>query len=98
MTACSFSVLIVCRLHLDLQTRAHRRSRTWSLPTISIGSFHAATHRMHDGVATEFEDGNSHERVGSRVSYGEVNIPAGTTSGDIGLAPPVWASENTAEA
>jgi hypothetical protein len=54
----SLSTIIICRFHLDLQRQnAHPNSNaTWSLPTLSIGSFHAASRRMHEAVMAEFGD------------------------------------------
>jgi hypothetical protein len=54
----SLSAIIICRFHLDLQRQnAHPNSNAnWSLPTLSIGSFHAASRRMHEAVMAEFGD------------------------------------------
>jgi hypothetical protein len=54
----SLSSIIICRFHLDLQRQnAHPNSNAnWSLPTLSIGSFHEASRRMHEAVMADFSD------------------------------------------
>jgi hypothetical protein len=56
LNMCSLSAIIICRLHLDLQRQNAHPNANWSLPTLSIGSFHAASRRMHEAVMAEFGD------------------------------------------
>jgi hypothetical protein len=58
---CSLSAIIVCRFHLDLQMRnAHPNTIiSQGVATRSLGSFHAATQRIHDAVMTECSDSPS---------------------------------------
>ena len=60
LNICSLSTIIICRFHLDLQQRnALLNSNTnpsADLPTISVGTFHAATQRLHLNLMEEFGD------------------------------------------
>jgi hypothetical protein len=68
------SAIIGCRFHLDLHRRnAHPNTNTsQDIPTLSLGSFHAATQSLHDAVMAEF--GNSHTGDGDVLR--EVVVPA----------------------
>jgi hypothetical protein len=92
LNLCSLSSIIICRFHLDLQRRnAHPNTNTSpDLPTISIGSFHAATQRIHDAVMAEFGDSNADLPVGTEepselVEAADGAIVEGTTDNDIAL-------------
>ena len=61
LNICSLSTIIICRFHLDLQQRNARllslnTSTLADLPTISVGTFHAATQRLHLTLMEEFGD------------------------------------------
>ena len=55
LNICSLSAIIICRFHLDLQRNTLPNPNTsQGLPTISLGSFRAASQRVHDEVMAEF--------------------------------------------
>ena len=86
---CSLSTIIICRFHLNLQRKnAHPNSNaSQDLPTISIGSFRAASQKMHNVIMAEFGgslvDENA-EAEGSREAV-ETGMPAGMTEDGIEL-------------
>ena len=70
LNTCSLSTIIICHFHLDLQrTHAHlNKNVSQDLPTISIGSFRAASQRMHDVVMSEFGGSLVDESVEAEAS------------------------------
>jgi hypothetical protein len=74
---CSLSAILICRFHLDLIRRnTHSNTHTsLGLSAVSVGSFHAATQRVHDAVMAEFGDLNTDVLVDAEILEGEV-IPA----------------------
>ena len=52
----SLSAIIICRFHLNLHKRNAllNSNASQDLSPISIGSFHAASQRIHDVVMAEF--------------------------------------------
>ena len=100
------STILICRFHLDLQRRNdHPNTKTtWSLPPVSIGSFHVATRKMHDAVMAEFGNVRTEEIFGTETSRREVvipDVPAERTENDIGLVdirPLPQDSDNAVEA
>ena len=88
----STSAVETCRFHLDLQKRNAYPNCNASrdLPTISIGSFRAASQRMHDAVMTEFggslvDEGVEDEVAGDDVVTPDRDMPAVTTDDGIEL-------------
>jgi hypothetical protein len=85
---------MICQFHLDLQRRNARPNLTDSslgLPTVSLGSFHVATRRVHDAVMDEFSDSHADQGVGTEASQEGVvpvdpDMPAKMTGNDISLA------------
>ena len=67
---------MICRFHLDLQKRnAHHNSNTSrDLPTISVGSFRAASQRIHDAIMAEFGGSLADEHVNAEAA-GCVIVP-----------------------
>ena len=67
-TTCSLSILILCRIHLDLLEKyAHPNGSTHSSPQ-PVGSFHAATRRIHNAVMDEFGDRSVTETLDTGIS------------------------------
>jgi hypothetical protein len=85
----SLSAIIICRNHLDLQRRNWYPNTNTSqgLPTITIGSFHAAVQRMHHAVMAEFGDPNdvSVEAETSQevVVHADPDVPAAIAEDDV---------------
>ena len=83
----SLSTVIICRFHLELQRRnTHLNTNTsQGLSTISVGSFRAASQRMHDVVMAEF-GGSLVDECVEAEAMGDVtpdpDISSGTT-GDV---------------
>jgi hypothetical protein len=103
----SLSTILISRFHIHLQTRnAYTNTNTSrGLPTISIGSFHAATQRIHDAVLAEFGNPGPDLLVGSVVSSETVmptdrDMSAEMTEDDISLVEiqsSIQDAENTLE-
>ena len=86
----SLSTIIICCFHLDLQRNAQLNTNTntlQGLPTISLGSFRAASQRVHDTVMAEFGGSLVEESVEAGVSRGEVEpaVAAGMTEDEVEL-------------
>ena len=91
LNTCSISTIIICRFHLNLQRNAHPDSNTsQGLPTISLGSFRAASQRIHDAVMAEFGgslvvDSVEAEAAGDDIVTPDPDMPSGMTEDGIEL-------------
>ena len=99
-TTCSLSVIIICRIHLDLlEKNPHVNGSTYSSP-FPIGSFHAATRRIHNVIIDEFGDRNVTEAFDTGISSSDVielqDIPASDTE-CINLDEYPWAGVSLGE-
>ena len=78
---------MTCHFHLILQRRnAHLNGNTsQDLPTISIGSFRAASQRIHDAVMAEFGDSvvNGNAEAEASREGAEPRMTAGMSEGGI---------------
>ena len=72
----SLSVIIICGFHLDLQRNAQLNTNSsQDLPTISLGSFRAASQKMHDTVMAEFGGSLVDESVEAEAAADDIVTP-----------------------
>lgn len=65
----------MCRIHLDLiEKDEHPNGSTQSL-TLPLGTFNAATRRIHNAIVDEFGDGSVTETGDTRISSDESEPP-----------------------
>ena len=67
-----------------------------ALPTISVGSFWAASQSMHDAVMAEFGGSLVDERVEAETAGNATNMSSGTTGDAIELEE-FWSQPQSAE-
>lgn len=55
-TTCSLTVIVMCRMHLDLLQRHVHTSSNTHLPFYSMDSFRGARQQIHNAIVDEFGD------------------------------------------